>query len=52
MDDLEKWLEAVWEVPHTPQTFYLASRTRKHSVILVFDNKWVDFHDFSSKSAV
>ena len=25
MGDFEKLLEAVWEVPHTPQTFYLGS---------------------------
>ena len=31
MGDFEKLLEAVWEVPHTPQTFYLGSRTPKHS---------------------
>ena len=52
MGDFEKLLEAVWEVPHTPQTFYPGSRTPKHSVISVFGNEWVDFHDFSSKSAV
>ena len=52
MDDFEKLLEAVWEIPRTPQTFYLGSRTPKHSVILVFDNVQVDFHYFSSKFAM
>ena len=52
MGDFEKLLEAVWEVPHTPQAFYPGSRTPKHYVILVFNNERVDFHDFASKFAV
>ena len=49
MGDFEKLLETVWEVPRTPLTLYLGSRTPKHSVISVFDNERVDFLDFSSK---
>ena len=52
MGDFEKLLETVWEVPRTPLTLYLGSRTSKHSVISVFDNERVDFLDFSSKSAM
>ena len=52
MGDFEKLLAAVWEVPRTPLTLYLGSRTAKHSVISVFDNEHVDFLDFSSKSAM
>ena len=52
MGDFEKLLETVWEVPRTPLTLHLGSRTPKHSVISVFDNERVDFLDFSSKSAM
>ena len=52
MGDFEKLLAVVWEVPRTPLTLYLGSRTVKHSVISVFDDKRVDFLDFSSKSAM
>ena len=52
MGDFEKLLETVWEVPRTPLTRYIGSRTPKHSVISVFDNERVDFLDFSSKSAM
>ena len=50
--DFEKLLETVWEVPRTPLTLYLGSRTPKHSAISVFDNERIDFLDFSSKSAM
>ena len=43
MGDFEQLLETVWEVPRTPLTLYLGSRTPKHSVISVFDNERVDF---------
>ena len=54
VSDFEKLLAAVWEVPRTPLTLYLAlgSRTAKHSVISIFDDERVDFLVFSSKSAM
>ena len=49
MSDFEKLLAAVWEVPRTPLTLYLGSRTAKHSVISVFDDERVDFLVFFIK---
>ena len=52
MSDFEKLLAVVWEVPRTPLTLYLGSRTAKHTVISIFDDERVDFLVFSSKSAM